>query len=102
MTILASAEWLHLSQSCIAGVAAPDLGNQHDWLIPGKRRICVSGAAASGDYSHASLQRAELGVDYSSVRPCVRPSPSSGKLKTLGIAPYCLKSQKIPYVFNGA
>ena len=71
MTILASAEWLHLSQSCIAGVAAPDLGNQHDWLIPGKRRICVSGAAASGDYSHASLQRAELGVDYSSVRPCV-------------------------------
>ena len=34
-----------------------------------------------------------------SVRACVRPSPSSGKLKTYAVAPYCLKFQKITYVF---
>ena len=33
------------------------------------------------------------------VRPSVRPSPSSGKLKTYAFAPYCLKFQKITYVF---
>ena len=34
-----------------------------------------------------------------SVRASVRPSPSSGKLKTNAFAPYCLKFQKITYVF---
>ena len=34
-----------------------------------------------------------------SVRASVRPSPSSGKLKTYAFAPYCLKFQKITYVF---
>ena len=33
------------------------------------------------------------------VRPSVRPSPSSGKLKTYAFAPYCLKFQKIINVF---
>ena len=47
-------------------------------------------------YSHASLQRAELGP---SVRASVCASPSSGKLKTYAFAPYCLKFQKITYVF---
>ena len=40
-----------------------------------------------------SLQRAEPGVDYSSahasVSQCIRPSPSSGKLKTYGFTSYC-------------
>ena len=34
-----------------------------------------------------------------SVRASVRASPSSGKLKTYAFAPYCLKLQKITYVF---
>ena len=33
------------------------------------------------------------------LRASVRPSPSSGKLKTYAFAPYCLKFQKITYVF---
>ena len=33
------------------------------------------------------------------VRPFVHPSPSSGKLKTYVFAPYCLKFQKLVYVF---
>ena len=33
------------------------------------------------------------------VRASVRASPSSGKLKTYAFAPYCLKFQKITYVF---
>ena len=34
------------------------------------------------------------------VRPSVRASPSSGKLKTYVFAPYFLKFQKITYVFD--
>ena len=52
-----------------------------------------------GAYSHASRQRAELEADYSSIRASVRASPSSGKLKTYDFAVYCLKFQKITYVF---
>ena len=36
---------------------------------------------------------------HSQLRPSVRPSPSSGKLKTYAFARYYLKFQKITYVF---
>ena len=35
------------------------------------------------------------------IPPCVRASPSSGKLKTYGFALYFLKFQKVTYVFYG-
>ena len=52
-----------------------------------------------GTCSQASLHRAELGVDDTSVHVPVRLSTSSRKLKTYGFAPYCFKFHKITYVF---
>ena len=45
--------------------------------------------------SSPGSQRAELEADYSCVRVSLRPSSSSGKLKTYAFAsaPYCLKFQ---------
>ena len=42
-------------------------------LIPLSITLCHSWTALIWIYPHASLQRAELEADYSSVRPCVRP-----------------------------
>ena len=76
-----------------------EAGSCTESWIPLSSLVCLMSLGTRASCSHASRQRAELEADYSSVRASVRPSPSSGKLKTYAFAPYHLKFQKITYVF---
>ena len=88
----------HLTLSCLSHIPLSPIPS---WLRFQSQSLSVALAQPLFEFILMHLARGLSSklIIPPSVRASVRASPSSGKLKTYAFAPYCLRFQKITYVF---